>query len=202
MWRKKPFDRCWKHLHHGGHGTIHNVEKNLPKFYGRHLSGALKEAVQNQLAAPHSEQIELYEELALVREFAGECVALFNKSIEAGKDAGPAGSLMTEALKEVAAVADKIASIEAKSTDVLTVHTLNGAVSQITRIFYEVCGDDYRELAEVLEQRIRAEVQLPLAETKGTDIRPGDDVGAMNSTIPGPPPDDHGSIPDSEKGDN
>ena len=189
MWAKRGHDRCWKHMQHAGNLYISKPEARLPSAYGKHLHGAVKDRIAELLQSSRSEQIELYEELALMRDMAGNAVGLYCQVAESSASAEQlqsAGMLMADALKEVGSLADKIATIEAKSADTLTVHTLNGAVSQIVNIFFQVCGDEYVDLAKVVEQRIRSEVVLPIAEAKAGNIKPGDDVAAMNAMIPGP----------------
>ncbi len=189
MWAKKGTQRCWKHTHFGG--TNQTFARGLPMFYSRCLRGTLRQQVEESLGKPRSEQVELYEELALLRSNAGNAVALFSAAVDNGKPEliVNAGQIMQQHLEAVAEMATKIARIEQAAGDTFNVHTLNGIIVQITQLFYSVCGEQYIELAQVFETRMKNEIVLPSIEQEGTDLRPDSQVIAMNESVPDGPPD-------------
>lgn len=180
----------------------------LPMFYQRRLTKTLKKAVQESLGRTNAEQIALYEELALVREAAGQAVqnygeaadlqADFESAISAGKKISEqdflavksvtseaAGQMVAE-LKNVEHFASAIAKIEAASKDNVTIHLLNSIVHQTVRLFYEVCGVENIALAQRFEKLMKDKIVLPsqMSNATGTTITPDMDVLEMDGLIP------------------
>jgi hypothetical protein len=177
-------------------------------FYQRRLTKTLKKAVEESFERTNAEQIALYEELALVREAAGQAVqnygeaAELQEEFEAAKASGKkideaalvavkqitteaAGQMVSE-LKNVEHFATAIAKIEAASKDNVTVHLLNSIVHQTVRLFYEVCGVEHIALAQRFEKLMKDKIVLPSQQNTatGTTITPDLDVLSMDSLIP------------------
>lgn len=176
----------------------------MPRYYRRSLGPTLRVAVEEALAVPAAEQVELNEELALMREAASEAVKTFSDAVEVVRVAEATGRpeyieparealrgashLVMGSLERVGDYSLKLARVEALSKDNITIHTVYSVLSQVTRIFYVVCGEENEALAREVERRIRDEVNVPgIASNDGTDITPGDDIKAMDSTVPREP---------------
>lgn len=199
-WRIKGTDRC-NTKRHQRRGYEYNVGvKHLPRLYARAMTKTLRERVDDQLAATHDQQIELYEELALMRESATESVrmyALVAERIDEIRERGeevPAklaqardhsAALMAEHLEKVKEYALGIARVRSLTKEKLTSHALYGVVHQVARMMYEVCGEEHEDIARRLESRMRQEITLPGdAESEGTNITPDVDVLEMDELVP------------------
>lgn len=177
-------------------------------FYKGRLTTTLQAAVDESLGLTGTEQISLYEELALVRHGAGLAVQQYGEALEllelseknkavVGEDAvkkakavvNEAADAMLNQLKRVEYFCSAIARIEAATKDKVTIHTLNGVVKQMVRLMYQTCGTDNQHLAEQFEALTREKIVLPASENQvtGTSITPDADVLAMDDTVPGPP---------------
>lgn len=167
----------------GGRSGRYSRVIKLPRFYAKELTGTLQEYVEASLGAAPHEQLNLFEELAIMRAAAAETVALF-AAAQQSKDSdtrAAAAMLMQEALKHVVATCESAARIEAGSKDKISIHNIAHVVQQIVRIAYAVFGDE----AEVksFERQIRENVKIA-GDKSGTDLTPDVDVGEMDETVP------------------
>lgn len=197
-WAMKGTDRC-NSKRHQRRGYQYKVGvKHLPKFYGRVMTQTLRERIDASLSATHDEQIELYEELAIMRESAAEAVRLWSfamaqleKARAEGRDASKlvgmvedAADLMAKHLEHVKEYALAIARVRSMTKDKLTLHTLYGVVHQVTRLMYEVCGEENEVLARELEHRLRVDIVIPTDGREGTTLTPDQTALDMDGTIP------------------
>ncbi len=94
----------------------------MPPLYSRYLTRTLSDAVHALLDMPPSDQFHLFEELALVRDAAGQSIKMYGLTREIA-DAAPgdlakqamvadAAKIMVEALQQVVKVVDTAAAIE------------------------------------------------------------------------------------------
>jgi hypothetical protein len=170
----------------------------LPKFYSRVMTQTLRERIDESTARTHDEQIELYEELALMRESASEAVRVWSLAVTRLEEARAEGrdtklligvvqdasQLMAQHLEHVKEYALAIARVRSMTKDKLTLHTLYGVVHQVTRLMYEVCGDENEALARELEQRLRTDIVIPTDGREGTTLTPDQTAMDMDDTIP------------------
>ena len=201
--QRKPLGLCRIHNRWADSDHLWGLQ-DVPRYYRRSLGPTLKAAVEEALAVPAAEQVELNEELALMREAASEAVKTFSDAVEFVRVAEATGRpeyieparealqgashLVMGSLERVGDYSLKLARVEALSKDNITIHTVYSVLSQVTRIFYVVCGEENEALAREVERRIRDEVNVPgIASNDGTDITPGDDIKAMDSTVPREP---------------
>ena len=180
---------------HGGTRRLHNGKyrgKPMPRFYSKFLTRTLSDAVEEALAVSPKEQLQLFEELALIRDYAGQGVQLYSQAREAAA-AHPdnaklqdlvvaAGGLMLDQLRSVINTCESAARIDAAAKDKVSVHTMHFFVDQIVRIAFESFGDDER--AHEFERQIRTNIKLPSAGNEGTSLTPDMDVIAMDASVP------------------
>jgi hypothetical protein len=145
----------------------------MPHFYSQYLGGTLKDRFEACLKATPSEQVAVYEELALLRIASAEAVALFNGATQLPDDNDNKAAILTmatanmqDALHAVVKVCESAANIEAKAKDKVSVIAIMMIVEQVVRIAYDVLGDDM-EKAERFEKMIRENVRLPGAAHGG-----------------------------------
>lgn len=187
-------DRC--KTHHGARrrGQTTGRVDGLPVYYRKRLNPTLAEAVADALNVPNHEATDLYTELALMREGAGESVALYSaasqllaeqpNSEKAKTLVVEAADCMSQNLRRVAELATTIVRNEAMSKDKLNIHTLHSVVDQITRLMFTVCGTEHQHLAEEFESRVKLDIVLPMVEAEGADLRPEDAITAMAESVP------------------
>lgn len=156
----------------------------MPRFYSKYLTRTVQEAVEEALAVSPREQLQLFEELALMRDLAGQAVALYSAARETGKAEVmmQAGMLMQQHLKEVIATCESAARIDAAAKDKVSVHTLHHFVDQLVRVAFETFGDT--DKAREFEFAIRTQIKLPSSGVNGTDITPDQDVTEMDRSVP------------------
>jgi len=156
---------------------------DLPSIYRKHLKGAIQKAVEAQLDSPPSEQLSLFEELALVRVTAAQVVALWGAAHETeNAEAQIAASvLMRDALKDVISTCQAAAHIDAVAKDKFSLSAIHHIVNQIVRLAYEAFGDDPR--AKDFEILINSKIKVPIEHT-GTLLTPDQDVTDMDDTVP------------------
>lgn len=166
-------------------------------FYRRVLCTTLQKHVEENLAAPVSDQLSILEELAIMRQIASESVQVYAVAIEGLKDKNNkeaenlrimAGQLCADSLKMVADFCEKAARIDSLQRDKFSIHTINSVVAQITNMFHSVCEKSgNRELAEAFEEKVRNELRVPAAinnTNSGTSLTPDQDVTEMDDTVP------------------
>lgn len=173
QWALKTKDHC--RFHGGRHGRRIGL---LPTKYSKGLSTALRKKVEEFATAPHEEQVNLYEELALIRASAESAVAIAALAIENGNDKAKAMGveLMHSALAGVKDFVLATAKIDALNQERVTVAQLNLFVLQIIRCIHFACGGDVH-LATRIEEYINDNVALPSVEEPniemgGTSVTP------------------------------
>lgn len=164
---------------------------HLPKFYSKLLSRTLSSAVEEATNCPPQEQLNLFEELALMRSASEQAVIMYDACVCAQEDGTPvqpetvlaAASVMKDWLREVVKVADAAARLEALAKDKVSVMALHLVVNQIIRCAHDAFGDDPR--AQVFETFVRQRVRMPAADgTRGTTLTPDLDAHSMDASIP------------------
>lgn len=155
-------------------------------FYTKHITKTLAEAINEHTGLDPDEQVSLYEELALVRHAAGQFVKLYGAAIETGNidTIALAGQGMSEALVNVEKICSSAAKIQTKQRDRFSVHDLKFVVNRITRILYEVCGDEHKDIAVRFKEMIDQHLVLPTGYQQGTDLKPDETVTDLDATIP------------------
>lgn len=166
--------------------AIMKILSGMPKVYKKHLNKTLHDALEEQLGVKPSEQLQILEELALMREYTGQAVKLYSGAIEMKADADKilaAGSFMAECLEKVADISSKAAKITAATSGTYSIHDLQYVVYQIIKIMYMVCGKQHEKLAVEFERRIHADLVLPRSP-EGVMKEPMHDVDSMDESIP------------------
>ncbi len=177
---------------HGGRRSLAQ-SKGLPKHYTKHLGKTLKQKIEDLTEQSHHEQVQLYEELALMRIVAEQAVRLAEPVLmgDTKVDARTtmlAMSALGEALTGVKELVLAAAKIEKDAEDKVSVRVLDLFVLQILRAIYRACDD--KEVAARIEQELQDTVALPahnqnaaIPETDGTTLTPSDIVKEMDDTI-------------------
>jgi len=157
---------------------------HLPRFYQNVLTKTVAQLVEDQLGASPNEQLQIYEELALMRVAASQAVRLYGAALELGKDdiINNASVLMRDALESVVDTCETAAKIEASAKDKFSIHSLQQVVNQIVRLAHEVFGDDQSKV-EMFERLMRTKIKMPVGES-GTTLTPDQDVTEMDDTVP------------------
>jgi len=180
----------------------------MPALYSKYYTKTLQAAIDEQLNRSPSEQLALFEELALVRESCGDAIKLWSalrdmtvppditdsaerkkRETELQSSRQIAGQLMVEALTQVTRIAQQAAIIEASGKDKYSIHTLKHFVQQIVGIAYETFEPDNRKLAEQFEAALHAKLKLPVSDAQGTTLTPDQDAIDMDQTVPRAPRD-------------
>jgi hypothetical protein len=177
---------------HGGRSRGKTVKvAHMPRFYSKHLTKSLSDALEDLTSVSPNEQLSLFEELALVRDAAGQAVAMYSICKEAyeqepspkrGEILAAATMEMRGALDHVVKVCEAAARIDSQAKDKVSIHTLHFFIQQITRIAYDAFDDDPR--ARAFEELLRTRIKLPQAGADGTVLTPDMDVQTMDSTVP------------------
>jgi hypothetical protein len=167
--------------------------RKMPPLYRKYLRKTLSQAVSELCNMPPDEQLQVFEELALMRDAAGQAVWLYGiareiadakpDDIEARRNALEAAAIMREALMEVVKVVDRAAAINAQAKDKVSVLTLQHFVDQIVLHAWQCFGDDDPRVKDFVVA-IRDGVKIPDTGTSGTTMLPSDDVAAMDASVP------------------
>ena len=130
--------------------------------YQRYLGPTLTEAVKNATSVDPDEQAALYDELALMREYAGGFVALYSASVESKdpKAIMMTGVAMKDALESVASICDKAGKLQAKAKDRFSIHDLKHVIDKIMVIHARVFRN-HPKLVQVFADAIAAELIIP-----------------------------------------
>lgn len=202
-WKLKGAERC---QFHGGRqqqqargGNFKRQNSGLyamPRFYTKFLTKSLSDALEESTGVAPSEQLQLYEELALVRIAAGDAVktwAVATQALEECTDAKKkpvlenlrdmAACIMRDHLREVVSICESAARIESNAKDKVSIHQLHYFVNQIVRCAYHAFEDNI-ENAQVFEEYVRKTIHLPSPGNEGTSLTPDMDVQAMDDSIP------------------
>jgi len=195
--------------------------RDVMGFYKNNLSKTLQEKLAECLEQDESEQTELLEELALVKNTVLDVAKLYDvaqhaeaqalqgclaaETQEARTRAEAArstaqeyvittGQLLRDGIKDVADLCDKIEKHRAlrREQTGISVHAVAYLAKEFTRQIYQVCGDNL-EMARQFELATR-NIRLPdsRAELVGTLITPDQDVLSMDATVPGVSPEGPG----------
>jgi hypothetical protein len=164
-------------------------------FYTQVLSNTLEERLKDVLQLAQDEQISLYEDLALARETVAATVELFSVAdtnhMEKGTEQSlqhkiAAGQIMREAQKDLLAICEAIGKQEERRANRtgVSVAAIAFIARQLTAAAAQIYGDDLDKAREF--ERIAKSIRLPgsAAEIVGTLIEPGEDVLAMDATVP------------------
>lgn len=156
----------------------------MTRFYSKYMTRTVREAVEDALAVSPQEQLQLFEELALMRTLAGESIKLYSAAKETGKQPviDTAAMIMQQQLNEVVRTCEAAARIDASAKDKVSVHTIHHFVDQIVRIAFDSFGDDPK--AKEFEHLIRTQLKLPRSGNDGTSLTPDMDVTEMDSSVP------------------
>jgi hypothetical protein len=164
-----------------------------PSFYANFLKPALRESLNYLAAASPQEQLNLYEELQLVRSVAGHAVQMYAEAVEL-LAAAPldirvramvfeTGEAMKSHLRDVVDIAEKIARIENGAKDKVSIAQLHFFLDSILRCSHQVYADD-EEKALQFAELIRTQIKLPQVGITGTTLTPDLDVLAMDASVP------------------
>lgn len=175
--------------------------KARPRFYKRVLSVKLNELLEEILQTPHEEQVQLYEELAMSRVFAGEALQLVSVAMESKEDTTKqlAIELSKGALNHVKDMVLAASTIERNASDKVSLRVLNMFVRQIVQAIYKACGTNI-QMAERIVALIDETVKIPQEEDcdfGGTSATPDMIVEAMDKTIVNSSVDTVQTTPDS-----
>jgi len=156
-------------------------------FYAKDLSTTIAQAVEEHLQTDPSEQLALFEELALMRHTASSALKLYSAAMTTNdlQTQATAAELVRHVLGEVARMCEAASRVQAAGKDKFSIHNLAYVVTRITKIAYKVFGDDEEGMqkARQFEELIRNEVKLA-RDVEGTTITPDADVVEMDETIP------------------
>lgn len=168
---------------HGGHlGKRHARVDKLPQMYSKHLTHTLQKVVEETLTQSIQDQLDLTEELAVIRGTVIDVCKLFDLTEEGGDARLTAGALLRATLREVVSSCEAAARVAAISRDRISVHNLSNVLNQVVRCAWQVFGDDHDKARE-FEKLIKTTVRLP-DEVLGTSITPEQDVLEMDDSIP------------------
>jgi len=167
----------------------------MPKLYGKVLNETLKDSVAAQIGVDPREQCSLFEELALLREHAAQTVKLWSGLQDMGASPDQiiaAGEVMASTMAEVAKLAQSAHNITQGGKDQFSIHDLQFVIQSVIKVIFTVCeervdGQNYRFIAEEIEQMIRDSIVMPSNETQGTTLTPDQDVAEMDASVPLPP---------------
>lgn len=175
------------------------------RFYSKRLGPKLEEFVAQCIEQPETEQLQLFEELALMRSLAGEAIGLFSAASEL-PEANPkrhelilnAGMVMQTALEQVRVMAKTAADINALSKDKFSVHALHDVKMQLLRIVDVAFGHDTEGL-KTFADLVETQLRLPKVGVEGTTITPDSDVMQMDELIPYVEPEQQQSTEDENQ---
>jgi len=166
---------------HGGRrkGAGKYWVQKVARFYKRQLSDTLKAVLEEQLEAKPDDQLSLFEELALVRETAGNHVKVYSAAVDTGDQATimAAGELMCISMQRVAEMCRIAAQVHNEQKSKFSIHDLNYIIEQIIRISYDCFEGDERVNQFALDIREK----LQLRTDQGTTLTPDKTVIEMDS---------------------
>ena len=128
------------------------VAASMPKFYSQYVTKTLGEMLDKCLELNPHDQLQLYEELALIRDVAGQSVAMYSAAKDI-PDTNPkkselvaqAAELMKLQISEVVKTCEAASRVASNARDKVSIHQLHFFVDQVSRCAYEAFGDDPRE---------------------------------------------------------
>lgn len=180
--------RCF---HHGARNQnlarrITNGNSRMPRWYKKHVGPKLADVIDEHLQATVDEQTAVFEEIALMRESAGQFVAIFSKLVEVDAPAeakATAALAMNEALKDVVDVCTKATKAHEKIKSFSTLDIQN-ICAQLTSILWETCGTEHMDIAKRFVALMEERLVLPTNNVQATDLKIEDTAREMDSTIP------------------
>jgi hypothetical protein len=152
----------------------------LPRHYAVHLTKTLAEAIEDSLALSPNEQLNLYEELALMRAVAKDACEVYDLC-RTPEQKSEGGVILRSAIKEVIATCEAAARVQAQAKDKLSIHNLSFVLAQVVQCAWKAFGDDIEKVQE-FERLIRDTVKMP--EAGGTTRTPDQDVVEMDDSVP------------------
>jgi len=170
----------------------------MGRFYGKVLTGTLREFVESCCNLEPHEQLALWEELALVRHSSLQSIAMYNLCCTALPEETQeqkekklervmqAADMMRVSIDQVARLSEKQANIVYQAKDKVTIHNIDYAVRQVVALMWDCFGDLGPEVLarmQLLEARVRAEVKIA-GTAEGTTLTPDMDAREMDSTVP------------------
>ena len=166
-------------FHGGRRGATNRTGRfKLPSFYSKYLGPKLSERVAELLTRPHSEQVSLYEELAVARATACEALKLsqplFDEEQSSQLKSETKALMMQTLAQAMSSVKDLVvaaAKIEKDSDTTVSIKVMNLVVQQIVIAINDVCGTDNLALAEAIAKAIDERVRLPLNERMNPTIQ-------------------------------
>ncbi len=186
--------RCWKWAlkgvrtcaFHGGR-TAQKYQRNGGRSslrYSKYLSKTLESKVEELTQGRHDSQLNLYDELALMRVMASDTIKLYDAALTKGKEStiANATALMQSALTEVRDMCLAASRVERDAEDKISARSISLFINQIVRCIQRVIPDD-DALVMRLETDIRETVRLP-EELAGTLLTPSQVVIEMDQSIP------------------
>lgn len=189
-WALRGVTRCQRHggrmqqKAQQGHGRV----EYMPGWYRDALGPTIAEALDKLTCGSASEQLQLFEELALMRHAAQDAVKLYAAAQRVTGDNAlsvrtEAAAIMQAQLREVAKICESAARVDAMAKDKFSIHAVQLLINQMVRICAQVFKD-HEDLVKTFERRIREEVKLPTSDAVGTSITPDAEVREMDSTVP------------------
>jgi hypothetical protein len=185
------FHYKWHTAEHVGSDRKRAGNTNMSRFYRNHLTKSLADMLDDALSIDPGEQLQLYEELALMRDVAGQAVALYGISKDlADKEPNEknrervlmAGQLMQGQLSEVVKICESASRI-ANARNNISPDQLGFFVAQLTRCVHDVFGDDPRVV--LLDKVLKEQVRIPVdGASGGTTLTPDSDARDMDSSVP------------------
>jgi hypothetical protein len=172
--------------------------RKMPPIYRKYLRKTLSHAVNELCNMPPDEQLQVFEELALMREAAGQAIALYGAARSVVERLPPetpdenkhqaignmmeAASIMREALMQVVKIVETARKLEDRGKDKIGLHMLQHFVDQIVVFVYQTFGDDPR--VEQFCIAVRDGVKIPDSRANGTMSLPSDDAAAAGASVP------------------
>lgn len=189
--------------------------RGMPNIYRRFLRPAMSAFVSEALNISPDEQLNLLEELAIMRHAAGTTVEKYGMACEAVDDIKQKlveapetertriqnvvdkleqvkqlhQAEMTGMLIKVGELAEKAAKVAERSKGNYTIAHLQFAVDQMLLIHREVCGDNL-DLADRFAQAIKDSLLLPTKDNEATKLHPDETARLFDESVPYVPEDD------------
>ncbi len=168
----------------------------MPSIYARELTKTLAESIAALQAEPPAKQLQIFDELALMRDVAAQAIMQYGVAREAAASQPEnmklqgmvleTGAVMRDHLNDVVKLAETAGRIEQQAKDKISIPQLHYFVDQLIGAIYTALdGDVYT--AKQIEKAIKNQVLLPSigsSSEKGTLLTPDMDVTAMDEMVP------------------
>lgn len=189
--------KCWKRWEYPRLKSAGNYDPTTDdntvarlRYYKDRMGPKLNAFVEECLAQPESDQYNLSEELAVARDLLGEAIELYERA-KLLPDANPnkslmlvnAGSMLSNASKEVREICKTGADVFDKAKDKFSIHAIVEIVGQVKRLIRQCFGHDELGLEE-FDRVLTKELRLPRIGNDGTTITADQDVIDMDATVP------------------